>query len=568
MRKFEKKNVRSFGLFGFLIVTALLAMSIVVYLAVSNTNNKIGVSTGSILFIDNDKIVEVSNDTEIIKKWDGNYYLTQEGKTSNLGKHVVINNRTTGDLQILGNSYQIYADGSVKKYNSNMVIEDFNTPQIYKLDDRLYLFVGKKITSFDGTISADSFIKISLDRNGNALLQSIGLNQKTISHVILVCEDRYFDIGSELLYCNGIEVNLRKVIGSSNEYDGAPVLYDATGIERPEGSTANEEVPDIEEYYITGGSGGQGGSGGSGGQGGAGGLGGQGGSGGNGGAGGLGGQGGTGGAGGLGGTGGTGADGGKGGTGGDAANPKQDDTFSIELLDASSSIGSITTKYSVYDQGNNIGRVVLRVRENSHSNDSYSDYVLTKYGNEYSIYSLKKGMNYNLELGYYPYVIEYTDADSKIGYYKVALKDDNGNDAFIAVSNMNVKVKSDNGTAKLVQIKRDDVTKDPKTAIFKLNAEGYSLDFSNDDDNYVKYTLIDEEGYDIMSQTQFINSGFLSSEGSFIEVPLKVQMNDMTHIVNKVRIDKVVGIQSRDVDGKKVYDTIEIKFNQEFDVSN
>ena len=594
MRKFEKKNVRSFGLFGLLIVIAILALSLVVYLSVTNNDNKIKVNAGNILFIDNDKILEVSNDTEIIKKWDGNYYLTQDGKTDNLGKHIIVNDRTNGNLQILGSSYQIYADGSVKKYNSNMIIEDLNTPQIYKLDDRLYLFAGKKIASFDGTIAADNFIKISLDRNGNGLLQSIGLNKKTINHVILVSEDRYFDIGSELLYCNGIETNLRKVIGSSNEYDGAPVLYDATGIERPEGSKANEKVPDIEEYYITagtggdggfggtGGSGGTGGKGGTGGDGGLGGKGGDGGSGGTGGAGGiggsggtggaggiggacgtggaggvggLGGKGGTGGAGGLGGTGGTGADGGKGGTGGDAANPKEDNTFSIQLLGASSRIGSVTANYSVYDQGNNIGRVILRVREDSHNNSVYEDHILTKYGNEYTIYSLKKGKTYNLELGYYPYVIRYTDQENKIGYYEVAL---NASD-YVAVSNMNVRIMSDNGVAKLKELYSD-------TAIFNLTAEGYSLDFSSEGDNYVKYTLIDNVGDEIASQTQFVDSKLLSSVGTDITVPLTIEKDNQRFSAYKIRIDKVVGIQTRQVDGRKVYDTVEIEFNQIFDV--
>ena len=445
-----------------------------------------------------------------------------------------------------------------------MVIEDLNTPQIYKLDDRLYLFAGKKIASFDGTIAADGFIKISLDRNGNGLLQSIGLNKKTINHVILVCEDRYFDIGSELLYSNGIETNLRKVIGSTNEYDGAPVLYDATGIERPEGSKANEKVPDVEEYYITagtggdggfGGTGGTGGTGGQGGKGGAGGIGGKGGDGGTGGAGGLGGHGGTGGAGGLGGTGGTGADGGKGGTGGDAANPKEDNTFSIQLLGANSNIGSVTANYSVYDQGNNIGRVVLRVREDNHDNTTYADHILTKYGNEYTIYSLTKGKTYNLELGYYPYVIRYTDPENKIGYYEVALEDSD----FVSVSNMNVQIKSDNGVAKLTELLSN-------TATFKLTAEGYSLDFSNTGDNYVKYTLIDEMGDEIASQTQFVDSGLLSSNGSYIEVPLVVEKDNQSFQAYKVRIDKVVGIQSRQVDGRTIYDTVEIEFNQEFNV--
>ena len=216
----------------------------------------------------------------------------------------------------------------------------------------------------------------------------------------------------------------------------------------------------------------------------------------------------------------------------------------------------MTTNYSVYDQGNNIGRVVLRVREDSHNNTAYEEHILTKYGNEYTIYSLTKGKTYNLELGYYPYVIRYTDQENKIGYYEVAL---NASD-YVPVSNMNVRIMSDNGVAKLKELYSD-------TATFNLTAEGYSLDFSSVGDNYVKYTLIDDMGDEIATQTQFVDSKLLSSVGTDITVPLIIEKNNQSFKAYKVRIDKVVGIQSRQVDGRKVYDTVEIGFNQVFNVA-
>lgn len=328
MRAFERKNIRTFSLFGILISIALIAMSLVVYKSVSSKDNHFDVLANSLIYTDEDRVIEVATDTEVVKKWNDNYYLVHNGKTENVGSHPIIFNRSLNSLDVLGSTYRIYEDGTTQKYVNGLNITDFTRPQIYKLNDREYLFVGDTIASLDGTFSANNFIRIALDKNGNALLQSVGINSKTINPIVLFCRDTYFDLSSELLFSNGIEVNLRKVIGSTNEYAGEATLYALTDFERPENSAANQRIPDIEEYNITAGTGGAGGIGGVGGTGGLGGTGGQGGkggdagvagSGGDAGIGGFGGAGGQGGTGGVGGQGGFGGQGGTGGAGGDAS---------------------------------------------------------------------------------------------------------------------------------------------------------------------------------------------------------------------------------------------------------
>ena len=551
MRKFEKKNKRSFIIFAIIMALALGAMSFVVYSSINQTNNKVDVKAGSVIYTEDDTYLEVSNDCKIVKKWNNEFYLVEENKNESLGEHPLVYNKQDGVLRLLGETYRIYTDGSTKKFTKEVNISSYGETAMFKFADRKYLFVGRQIHSYDNTFNADNFMRIAIDKNGNALLQSNNLNNKTINNIILVSDNVYFDIASEILYCDGVEINMRKVIGSTNEYSGAPLLYQVTGIERPATSTANQEQPDVEEYYISagsggnagkggtggdggqgglgglgglggiggtggaggkggtggqggdggtggkggsggeGGTGGQGGSGGAGGAGGEGGAGGQGGSGGTGGTGGVGGQGGTGGlggiggtggfggdggtggAGGLGGTGGTGADGGKGGTGGNAADIKLDSTYSVKLVEVNTTSNSLTANYEVYDNSNALSKVLLRVKETDNSNSSYIQYVLPKYNTSYTVYSLKQGTRYTVEIGYVPYVIQYTDANHTYGKYV------DGNYNFVASTIVKTITQSVNVKLLKVNSSMNNNVLENNEAKFNICLNGYNYDFSN-----------------------------------------------------------------------------------------
>lgn len=413
MRAFEKKNVATFSIFGVLVLAAVVALTFVVINFVSNDSSKIAVESGSLIFADNDSIIEITGNGELTKKWDNNYYLSDDILHSeSVGKNPVIYKASANSLNLLGECYRVYPDGTTLKYNNGTEITDTKESALYKLQDRNYVFVGSEVYSFEPGFNAKDFMKIKVAKNGNALLQSQGLNSKTINHVLLVSGELYFDVGSELLYSNNIEINLRKIIGSTNEYDGAPIIYDLTGIERPETSTANEKIPDIEEYNITAGVGGDAGDGGEGGNGGVGGNGGIGGYGGNGGYGGTGGYGGNAGDGGAGGLGGTGGDGGAGGT------TRQDESYYVSVDGISAGIASITVDYSVYDPTNKVGRIICSIAEDG--TDNYTTYYLNKYDHSYTIYGLKeydssKGKDVNIPLkyntsykvtfGYYEYTV-------------------------------------------------------------------------------------------------------------------------------------------------------------------
>lgn len=376
MRTFEKKNVATFAIFGTLVLVAVIAMSLLVVNGVKNTDDKIVVSTGSLIFTDDDNILNINSDSEIVKKWDSNYYLNGEGFDSVcLGKNPLVFNASSKILSLYGECYRAYPDGTVVKYPNGTEIQNTNESSLYKLTDRNYAFIGTRVYSFTEGFDTSDFMRIRIAKNGNALLQGNGLNSKTINPVLLVSGDLYFDVASELLYSNGKEVNLKKVIGTTNEFDGDPLLYTVAGFDKPVSSTANEKEPDIEEYNITAGAGGKGGLGG---------------------AGGFGGNAGSGGAGGLGGPGG---DGGKGG------NARQDDNYYAYVTGIDAGTQQIKIDYNIYDPTNKVAKVQLDLFEGTTTaSDITYSYVLGKYDNTFTAYGLKPNHAYFAKVLLYEYV--------------------------------------------------------------------------------------------------------------------------------------------------------------------
>lgn len=445
MRKFEKKNVASFTIFGILIIAAIVAISLIVTNYVANDNSKFTVRTGELVFTDNDEIIELTSNGELVKKWDKKYYLTNDEHDSVcLGEHPLVYSNNSNELIIYGDSYRIYPDGSTLKYNNIVDIVNTKESCLYKLSDRNYVFLGNEVYSYLPGFNAKNFMKIRIAKNGNALLQGSGLNSKTIDHVLLVSGELYFDVGSEILYSDGMEVNLRKIIGSTNEYDGAPVLYNQTGFERPEGSTSNTEIPDIEEYNITGGAGGQGGIGG------------------------FGGNGGNAGSGGPGGLGGTGGDGGSGGT------TRQDENYFMNVIGISSDMSSMTINYFVYDPTNKIGEVYMKYAEykEDHAYDAgaFKTIELDKYAGVYTEYGLENNKTYEVSINYKEYEVDEATQTYKLGQAKSA-------------GNYKVITKQANANVMTIQ-KAKDLTDKVDVVMLNVNLMGYNLITSNDEFTY------------------------------------------------------------------------------------
>lgn len=483
MRKFEKKNVVTFSVFGALIIIAMIIMTISVVSFVKKENNTIDISANSLVFTDDDNVYNIAADGQIVKKWDKKFYLVNEQYNNVcLGQHPVIYSSSSDAVSLVGESYRIYPDGTTLKYPDGIDITNTKESALYKLADRNYVLIGNDVYSYEGGFKAKGFMRIKIAKNGNALLQSSGLNSKTINHVILISGELYFDVGSEILYCDGIEINLRKIIGSTNEYDGSPILYSTTGIERPEGSTSNTPIPDIEEYNITGGTGGQGGVGGYGGNGG---------------------NAGSGGAGGL---------GGDGGDGGDAGSVRQDETYHVSFNGISAGVSSITIQYDINDPSFKIGRVIADITD-TNSPGTYERYVLDKYAKEYTFYGLKNSTEYQVNFAYYEYIInegskKYTLAQTPIvtGNYYVTTK---APSAIIETDNISTY-------SKLVSTNPDTYKDYIDKVYLRVKLLGYVLKTGNTGGSYFVANLYNKEGVIIESPTFYLDDDAFTTGGQIV----------------------------------------------------
>ncbi|MBR4992611.1 MAG: hypothetical protein IKY04_00020 [Lachnospiraceae bacterium] len=406
MRKITKQNTMSFNVLGTLMVAGLVVFSAAVVFVVKNRNEAYTVAPGSTVYTEDNEYVDMKEEGSVRKKWDNKYYLkTSDDDVYCLGKNTVIYDPNASSMTIYGDSYRINGDGTVDTLKDVNVVEDLNTPKIYKLRDRLYVMTGKDIESTDNSLSSGGYVTVNIHKSGTAMIMNDDYYVNVLEPIILESDGMYFDVSSELMAMDGNVVSLKNVIGSSNLYTQRPLLYTEGIVEEPDSMlmAKNPEVITIMGGNGgAGGTGGTGGTGGNGGQGGTGGSGGFGGDGGLGGDGGAGGSGGTGGVGGQGGNGGLGGDGGDGGQGGEGSDASISATKWISLRNATPAVSSIDVDYTVNDLTNDYIDVFLNVYDVA--NATHKETVhLSKTDNRYTVTGLDPGTTYKLEMGYKAY---------------------------------------------------------------------------------------------------------------------------------------------------------------------
>lgn len=268
-RKLNGKVRLSISIFA--IVIAIFAGGLV-FLA----NNFSKVEKGQIQISPDTRVYDKTNspiiigeDASIVKTWNDSFVIKADGKRStSIGSHTIATKK--GHIYIIGGGYRILPDASVVK------LDDFyetttDETQFYKLADRKYLLVSPEITDDNSELKTLKYVYIVMDKQGNAQLINDDMFTKTLIPAILHGSDYTFDIGRELLTIGTMKVNMKDVIGSTNEYN--PLLYVDNNSKYKDEDFVNPEEVDIK---VTGGAGGAGGTGGTGGIGGQGGTGGKG----------------------------------------------------------------------------------------------------------------------------------------------------------------------------------------------------------------------------------------------------------------------------------------------------
>ena len=217
-RKYDIRNKRNFIIILILSIVIIGIFSLFIYKYKHTSKVEYIVNTGSILQDNNKNYVNIEADAVLRMRWNGNYYLVYNDKQFSLGKKVIVYDTISDNIRLYGKYYEINSDGKIVENNDETVLSNKGATKFYKLDDRKYLLIDKVISSNDKSIDASSYLLVELDKMGNAKLSNYKINLKTINPTILNTANYSFDIANEKLKYNNLDIDLKKIIGSSNQY--------------------------------------------------------------------------------------------------------------------------------------------------------------------------------------------------------------------------------------------------------------------------------------------------------------------------------------------------------------
>lgn len=217
-RKYDIRNKKSFIVILILSIAIIGIFSLFIYRYNKASKILYSIESGSVLQDINKNYISIDDDAVLRMKWDNSYYLVYNDKKIDLGKKVIVYNTITGRMKLYGKFYEINSDGKIIENRDETILSNTTDCKFYKIDDREYLLVDRIINSDDKTIEGSNYILVELDRAGNAKLSNNKINLKTISPTKLVTSKYTFDIANELLNFGKYNIDLKKIIGSTNQY--------------------------------------------------------------------------------------------------------------------------------------------------------------------------------------------------------------------------------------------------------------------------------------------------------------------------------------------------------------
>ncbi len=218
MRKLSNGNKKNFVVFFIIILLIIAILVTYLYIISDREDSKYQLSSNTFFYDSEDNPMELKAKSEIERKWDNNYYIKEENNEYKLGEHAIVLNQNAITLDVFGEIYKVTLGGQVEKYSGRTEILDYSDSQLYKLEDRKYLIIASEIVDTTGTLNTENYLIVTIDRSGNTLLQNHEVNTKIINPMTIITDSFEFDIANEkLIYSDG-EIDLKKIIGSTNEY--------------------------------------------------------------------------------------------------------------------------------------------------------------------------------------------------------------------------------------------------------------------------------------------------------------------------------------------------------------
>ncbi len=211
----------------FIIITVITFLIVVMFIMAVNhfiklDTNNYSVAKNSITYDAENNYIKVSKTASLKMGLDGNYKLINNedmlNVTYNLGTHAIIKEDSDISLNIYGTYYEIKDNGEISRLTKENKISIIEGAKFFKIADRKYLIIDKKISSSDGSINTKDYLIIEIDRNGNSTLYNDTINVKEINPLVINTSGFDFDIANEYLDIKNTVIDLKKIIGSTNNY--------------------------------------------------------------------------------------------------------------------------------------------------------------------------------------------------------------------------------------------------------------------------------------------------------------------------------------------------------------
>ena len=218
-RHLNVKN-KIFILVFVLIILVIVGILIYSVKLVGYKNNTIyTVPSKSVLFASDYSSINTENGGKIEKSWDDEYrYISNDSESYILGNTPVVYDSSGDEIISIGTKYNVSSEGNVNETDDLFRTNDYNIPYFFKLADRKYLIIYKEISDPNKTIVTKKYLLVDIDKQGNASLLNDALNVKTINPIILNFDNYTFDVANEKLMYKESIVDLKQILGSTNEY--------------------------------------------------------------------------------------------------------------------------------------------------------------------------------------------------------------------------------------------------------------------------------------------------------------------------------------------------------------
>ncbi len=219
MRKYDKKN--KMYMFIVLIASIILIVIFSFFINKAITNGKIhyDIDAGSIMYDKDKNLIKIDEDATLKIKWNDMYYLMYKEDMYLLGNNAIIYNPKKSQMNLYGKYYEVTSLGEDKVIvHEDETLVNTNESKFYKIADRKYLIIDKTIKTSNNELNTTNYLIVELDKSGNAQLYNNSVNLKTFKETQIITSTYTFDIALEKLYIDNEEVDLKKIIGSTNEY--------------------------------------------------------------------------------------------------------------------------------------------------------------------------------------------------------------------------------------------------------------------------------------------------------------------------------------------------------------